>query len=317
MNANAIRQRLIGAILCLSVLALLAGTVPVTMALLSPLGTVARVLDSMAPQLLAAALALALLAVMLGAWRAGGAMAVLTLAFAGWFGLQHAQRSLPLAADVQPDLRILFFNVLGDNFDNAERIAQAARESGADVLAFAESGALKAVLPQLREDYPYSVGCVKWCQTMVLSKVPLQPTNPEAGPMAWGEHLANVTVTPPGAEPFTLMVAHKLKPWFAGQVEQQDAQLQSRINDVPGPLIVLGDFNAAPWSAPSRALIDATGLRAPRLPVPTWPVEAGRLGVPIDNIFVRGGARLTDLAPFGDDLGSNHRGLLAEVAIGG
>jgi len=126
-----------------------------------------------------------------------------------------------------------------------------------------------------------------------------------------------VTVTPASGAPFTLIVAHKLKPWFASMVEQQDAQLRARVNDIAGPLVVVGDFNAAPWSAPSRELIDATGLRAPRLPVPTWPVEAGRFGVPIDNIFVRGGARLTDLQPFGDDLGSNHRGLLAEVAVGG
>ncbi|MDP3340845.1 endonuclease/exonuclease/phosphatase family protein [Frigidibacter sp.] len=317
MNANVIRQRLIGAVLCLSLLALVAGTVPVTLALLSPLGTMARVLDSVAPQMLGLALALALLAALLGAWRAGGVVAVLALALVGWFGLQHAQRSLPLAADLQPNVRILFFNVLFDNTANAERIAQAARESGADVLAFAESSALSAVLPSLRADYPYMAGCERQCQTVVLSKVPLEPTVPEAGAMAWGEHLASVTVTPPGAAPFTLVVAHKLKPWFAGQVEFQDKQLRSRLNDVAGPLVLVGDFNAAPWSAPSRALIDATGLRAPRLPVPTWPAEAGRFGVPIDNIFVRGGARLTDLAPFGDDLGSNHRGLLAEVAIGG
>ncbi len=317
MNANVIRQRLIGAFLCLSLLALVAGTVPVTLALLSPLGTMARVLDSLAPQMLGAALALALLAALLGAWRAGGVVTVLTLALAGWFGLQHAQRSLPLAVDMQPNVRILFFNVLGDNSANAERIAQAARDSGADVVAFAESAALAAVLPQLQEEYPYSVGCERYCQVLMLSKVPMQPTNMEAGPMAWNEHLASVTVTPPDAEAFTLIVAHKMKPWFAGQVEQQDAQIKSRANDIAGPLVVVGDFNSAPWSAPSRDLIDATGLRAPRLPMPTWPVQAGRLGVPIDNIFVRGGARLTDLAPFGDDLGSNHRGLLAEVAIGG
>ncbi|GGH56868.1 hypothetical protein GVY41_12805 [Frigidibacter albus] len=317
MNANAFRQRLIGAILCLCLLALVAGTVPVTLALLSPLGTIARVLDSLAPQMLAAALGLALLAALLGAWRAGGAMTVLTLALAGWFGLQHAQRSLPLAADMQPELRVLFFNVLHENAANAERIAQAARDSGADVLAFAETGALEAVLPGLREDYPHMVGCESECQTVVLSKVPMAASNPESGPMGWHGTFALVTLTPEEGEAFTLIVAHKLKPWFAGQVEGQDAQFESRLNDIAGPMVVVGDFNAAPWSAPSRALIDATGLRAPRLPVPTWPVEAGRFGVPIDNIFVRGGARLTDLQPFGDDLGSNHRGLLAEVAIGG
>jgi len=317
MTANAFRQRLIGALLCLSLLALLAGTMPVTLPLLSPLGTMARVLDSMAPQMLGLALVLALLVALLGAWRMGGVIAVLALALAGWFGLQHAQRSLPLADDMQPDVRIMFFNVLGKNVANAERIGQAARESGADVVAFAESEALVSVLPELRAEYPYDSGCLISCGTLVLSKLPLRPTNPETGAMAWDGRLASVTVTPASGVPFTLIVAHKLKPWFAGQVEMQDAQLQRRVNAIAGPMVVVGDFNAAPWSATSRELIDANGLRAPRVPVPTWPVEAGRFGVPIDNIFVRGGARLTSLKPFGDDLGSNHRGLLAEVAIGG
>ncbi|AMY70114.1 endonuclease/exonuclease/phosphatase family protein [Frigidibacter mobilis] len=317
MTANAFRQRLIGALLCLSVLALLAGTVPGTLPLLSPLGTVARVLDSVAPQMLGLALVLSLLAALLGAWRMGGALAVVIMALTGWFSLQHVQRSLPVADTMQSDVRVIFFNVLSENVANAERIRQAASESGADVLAFAESEALGAVLPQLRTEYPYDSGCQKHCRTLVLSKLPLEPTNPDEGPMAWDGRLVSVTVTPTSGVPFTLIVAHKLKPWFAGQVELQDTQLQTRTNAIAGPLVVVGDFNAAPWSAPSRELIDATGLRAPRVPVPTWPVEAGRFGVPIDNIFVRGGARLTGLQPFGDDLGSNHRGLLAEVAISG
>lgn len=317
MTTHVLRQRLIGAVLCLSLLTLLAATLPVSLPLLSPAGTVARVLDSIAPQLLVLGLFFAVLASLLGAWRAGGAIGVLTLVLAVWFGFQHAQRSLPLAADMQPSVRVLFFNVLNENDANAERIAAAARESGADVLAFAESGALTEVLPELRAEFPHVVGCERRCETVVLSRLPLTPVDPGAGPMAWGNRLASVTVTPASGEPFTLVVAHKLKPWFAGLVETQDAQLQSRLNAIAGPLVVMGDFNAAPWSAPSRALIDATGLRAPRLPVPTWPVKAGRFGVPIDNVFVRGGARLTSLQPFGDDLGSNHRGLLADVALGG
>lgn len=317
MSVSVIRQRLIGALLCLSLLALLAGTVPVTVALLSPAGTIARVLDSMAPQMLGLGLILAVVAALLGARRAGATLAVLTLAFAGWFGLQHAQRSLPLASDMQPAARVLFFNVLADNTANAGRIVAAARLSDADIVIFAESEAFRPALAALREDYPYRIPCERHCGLAVLSRFPLAPTDAGQGPLAWGGRLASVTVTPQDAPPFALVAAHKLKPWFAGQVAAEDASLRERINAIAGPLLVVGDFNAAPWSAPTRALIDATGLRAPRLPVPTWPVAAGRFGVPIDNVFVRGGARLTHLQPFGDDLGSNHRGLLAEVAIGG
>ena len=50
-------------------------------------------------------------------------------------------------------------------------------------------------------------------------------------------------------------------------------------------------------------------------PVPTWPAAAGRFGVPIDHVLVRGGPRLVSIAPWGAELGSDHRGLLAALSL--
>ena len=47
----------------------------------------------------------------------------------------------------------------------------------------------------------------------------------------------------------------------------------------------------------------------------TWPVEAGALGVPIDNLLTRSGAVIESIATLPDTFGSNHRGLRAQVAI--
>ena len=44
-------------------------------------------------------------------------------------------------------------------------------------------------------------------------------------------------------------------------------------------------------------------------------MRAGPLGVPIDNMFTRGNARILDLAAGEDSFGSNHRYLRATVGL--
>lgn len=310
------RQRLIGALLCLSLLMLLAGVVPARIPLTAALGPIARMFDSVAPHFLIGAVIVALAAALVGAWRAALALVLAAAVAFGAFAIQHGARSLPLAADQPAVLRVLFFNVLGDNFANARNIAAAVRAADPDVVAFAESGALRDVLPELHDQWPHQLGCEKLCQVVVLSKRPIEAVDPDPVRGSWQSRLRSVELQVEGAaQPVTLMIAHKRKPWFTGEVEDEDAHLVQRVNGVAGPLVLMGDFNSAPWSRPMRRLIDETGLSALRLPVPTWPVDAQAFGVPIDNALVRGGARLVSLQPFGDDLGSNHRGLLAEIAL--
>ena len=77
----------------------------------------------------------------------------------------------------------------------------------------------------------------------------------------------------------------------------------------------MGDFNAAPWSRPLREIAGTSGLRPLRWPPATWPVDMGRLGLPIDMAFTGNGALITDIRPFGQGLGSNHMGFVAGIAL--
>ena len=77
----------------------------------------------------------------------------------------------------------------------------------------------------------------------------------------------------------------------------------------------MGDFNAAPWSRSLWRLERAHGLRHPSRPIATWPRELGGFGLPIDHILLRGPAGFQEISPWGEALGSNHRGLLARVAL--
>lgn len=311
---NQLRQRLIGAFGALGLLCLLLAVVPAELSLTAPPGTLARMLDNLAPQFLAAALGFALLVVLAGAWRSGLVTVAVTIAAAGFFTMQHLQRSLPLEPGANPALKVLFFNALSENTANAGRIADAIIAADPDVVAVAESAAIESVLPRLSEHFPYDLCPAVRCSETVLSKKPFEPVDQEATQLWRGDYHA-ISLPVADGRKLTLVALHKTKPWEGGRIYAENLDLQRRLNAISGPLVVMGDFNAAPWSQGSRRLIDATGIRAPRVPVATWPVEAGKLGVPIDNVFVRGGARLVTLAPFGDDLGSNHRGLLADITI--
>lgn len=82
--------------------------------------------------------------------------------------------------------------------------------------------------------------------------------------------------------------------------------------DITAPFIVMGDFNASPWS---RVFGGAPGVRAgdPRFEM-SFPAGMPPLGIPIDHIMSGGGLALTDYQ-VGPDIGSDHLPLLATFAL--
>lgn len=90
------------------------------------------------------------------------------------------------------------------------------------------------------------------------------------------------------------------------------AILASRLTDVP--TVILGDFNATPWSsafaAPTRA-----GFRLAGGYSPTWPAAwGGHMGLPIDNVLLSRHWTATKRET-GLDVGSDHLPVLARIAL--
>jgi endonuclease/exonuclease/phosphatase (EEP) superfamily protein YafD len=81
------------------------------------------------------------------------------------------------------------------------------------------------------------------------------------------------------------------------------------------PVLLTGDFNAAPWDPVVKSVARFVGLRQPRAWLPTWPVAAGPLGIQIDHVLVSPDLAVERIATTADPLGSNHRGLRATVAL--
>lgn len=105
---------------------------------------------------------------------------------------------------------------------------------------------------------------------------------------------------------------------YAGTRDAQLRELEDRVNDAGAHVVVIGDLNATPWSAPYRRLMQNTPLRsvaAGRGPRGTWPAGAGSwLGIPLDHVLFGPGLAALDhrLAPASS---SDHRGVVADLAV--
>ena len=281
------------------------------------LSTNLRILEHLAPHLLLLSLLLSLAVAGLGARRAGLVLALFALlAGAGIVRDYRAMRAPP--ATGASDLRLLWFNVLTENPTPPERLVAAIRAADADVVLLAEPRPLRRAVDGLADLYPYRLGCAEAepCGLILLSRFPVAIPRVHDFPSGPGRML-RVVLDVPGKGSIALAGVHETKPWYLGLTNGETEAIRWGLR--PGkralPMVVAGDFNAAPWSFRMRRLAAEQALGLARWPVATWPVAAGRFGVPIDHVLVRGGVGIVRFEPWGAGLGSNHRGLIAELDL--
>lgn len=95
----------------------------------------------------------------------------------------------------------------------------------------------------------------------------------------------------------TVVAHHQLWPWPAGQWRRLD-RLADRLAQLPGPILLGADFNAAPWSAFVGRYETLLGARAVQGIGPTWGPMPGLdplarwLGLPIDNVLASDGVQI-------------------------
>ncbi len=161
-------------------------------------------------------------------------------------------------------------------------------------------------LETLRQTWPYAVtGEVPpavYTRMMLLSKYPVLSSEilfPHGTPS-----LLQARVQLPEGE-LTVLVVHFTRPWPFREPQEQIRQLEGLegiLEDIDGPIVMVGDFNSAVWGRLSRRLQarhDFHVVNNPRLGTwpalltdglrtggPPWP---GFAGIPIDLAFCRGG----------------------------
>ena len=267
-----------------------------------------------------AALAVPLAIVLLatgGRWRA---LLIVVIAVAS-----VAQGVMPIAAGYQrrvavdgatlATIRVLSFNVLTGNM-TARAAADFIIAEAPDIAVIMEAPGIEPYLADIATVLPYRFGCdnTLTCDLAIFSRTPL--VGPTMRPMQPFRHerLAFAQTTIDGV-PLTVVGVHLSKPYFDEAAWVELRQVRTLLQDLSGRLVISGDFNAAAWSDSVAQLADDTDLVPPPFYPATWPVIAGPLGVPIDNMFTRDGALIESIEAPADAYGSNHRALRAVISL--
>jgi endonuclease/exonuclease/phosphatase (EEP) superfamily protein YafD len=260
--------------------------------------------------------AILLLLVTRSGWRAL-AFGLVMLASAGEGGLliQRLQATRAAEHPPAPLFSLLSFNVLTQNPRPAE-LAQFIAGSSADVVFILEGTALFPYLDDIAQTYPHQGGCTSGesCGLLMLSRTPLEEVEQGDLGFIFQDRLLTAR-TEIGGQRVALVAVHLVKPYFDDAALGEAFRLRQRLAEIEGPLVLAGDFNSAAWADNIVRLIERADLTVgPSFPA-TWPVRLGPLGVPIDHVFTRSGLVIEALSALPDAMGSNHRGLLAEIAL--
>lgn len=255
-----------------------------------------------------------------GAWIRGLVLLSFPIVVATLVYREVAPVSRPLASG-QSDIKVIAFNLLGSNLENGRAIADVLAQSDADLVFLNESSPVVPYLNDLKSRFPYQLGCREpgsgggSCgDVLLLSRLTLDASSVTrlTGASAHQTVTARVMV---GDQRLNVVAAHLLRPYFGEEQTREFVALRQLLEGVSGPTLVAGDFNAAAWSTPFTNMLIASGLRRAPFEPGTWPVEMGDFGIPIDHVLTSGGASLVSLAALEDHFGSNHRGLVAEIAL--
>lgn len=227
-----------------------------------------------------------------------------------------ASREPRIIGKLQPGeraLRVASFNTLWVNNDAAAVKAEIARLD-ADVITLIEMGpAKRPILAQLRDQYPFQFDCygVDYCNFAVLSKLPFADRESRgkwAGPSFIRVRLG------PEAGGLTVFGVHTIRFPHSQAQFREVSEIAKLIERTPGPRLVMGDFNATPFSRILGVLQDSANLtRFTNLP--SWPSQAGLPQIAIDHIMASAGIRQIESEQIGEPAGSDHYPVTVRVAV--
>lgn len=246
------------------------------------------------------------------------AFVVLVIGVVGIGMWPHLASRVPIvlgqAGAGERELKVASFNTLWSNPD-ADAVKAEILSLDADVIALIEMGPEKRrILDEVKDRYPYQAHCygVDYCNQVILSKLPIVESgsrgNDWAGPSYIRAKLG------PEAGGLTVFGVHTIRfPHSQAQFRQVSA-IASLIEKTPGPRLVMGDFNATPFSRTLGLLSDKANLTRLTM-LPSWPAQAGLPQIAIDHIFISPGLKATVAPQIGDPAGSDHYPVTAGIAV--
>ncbi len=237
---------------------------------------------------------------------------MMLVAYALWpqINFQSAEIATPSGSQ---RLRVASFNSFVFNRDFAAQ-RETILKLDPDVMTLVEFTADKQeLLDSLRSAYPYQETCFAKaeCDAAIISKVPL--FNVTAKGLWAGAPLIQASLGPQFGG-VTIFGIHTTRfPHSRAQFTQIKESVKY-FETVPGRLIIMGDFNATPFSRVTETVVQSLGVN--RLTnKPTWPANYGFPQLAIDHIFAS-----ADLVPLssetiGNNAGSDHFPVAITLAV--
>jgi endonuclease/exonuclease/phosphatase (EEP) superfamily protein YafD len=225
----------------------------------------------------------------------------------------RAPMSFIAAGETERELKVATFNTLYVSAQ-ADAVQAEILRIDADVITLLEMGTNKRrILDALKDRYPYQAHCygIDYCNLVVLSKFPIVETDARAlwdGPPYIRAKLG------PEAGNITVFGVHTIRFPHSRAQYRQVVELSRLIERLPGRKLVMGDFNATPFSRIIEAVEDRSNLN--RLTnLPTWPSHIGLPQIAIDHIFVSPGIKVTQSQQIGEAAGSDHFPVMLRIAV--
>lgn len=232
----------------------------------------------------------------------------------GWPHLASDRaRVLDAAKTGEREIAVASFNTYYSNRETDAVRAEIERLD-ADILALIEFGPqLRPMLVSLAGRYPYHTDCFDrdFCNLAILSKFPIAASETRMG---WdGPPVLKVKLGPELGG-LTVVTTHTIRfPQSRAQFRQV-VELSKLVETIPGRKLVMGDFNATPFSRITGTFAGRTGMT--RLTaLPTWPALVQLPQMAIDHIFVSPDIRATQSEKIGNAAGSDHYPISIKLAV--
>lgn len=181
--------------------------------------------------------------------------------------------------DGRPVLKVMTHNLFGLN-DDMPRVASVIFAEDPDIVAVQEFFPEQTpLIDLLKPKYPYFVRCQggKRANIGLFSKIPFDkemapgdcPAEP--GDQRTAHIVAGFTLS--DGTHFTVLTTHFDWPFPIARQREELYRIEAAIQQVQGPLIVVGDFNSTPWSYAMKGFEAATGLHRETRDLLTYPLK--------------------------------------------
>lgn len=229
----------------------------------------------------------------------------------------RAQEMLPTppTPPVQPDVTLAWANVFG-KADSFERFVKAARNQNADMILIAERPNAISLqnAKELAPEYQYVYGNIKDSTAAVtlLSRIPVDSYS-VIDVVGRKSIYFEFSL---GGEAVSVAAVHPTIPISPAKMRRRNDHLlkSAAMLDSRPAKILVGDFNATPWSSAFTDAQRRAGLtRIQPAAASTWVSKLPVLGLPIDHLLLSD--RLDGSVHVGDPIGSDHFPLYARIAL--